>query len=81
MAVPHYPADLEEGSSPKVIALDAAEGTPDDELPQAALDKETKAKQDEDTDDVSKNREGDIYAEAVLACSIENPESCVMCSG
>ena len=24
---------------------------------------------------------GDIYAEAALACSIENPESCLMCSG
>ena len=81
MAVPHYPADVEEGDSPKVIAVDGAIGTPDDELPQAALDTEVKTKQKEDVEDESKDREGDIYAEAALACSIENPESCVMCSG
>ncbi|GAM82808.1 hypothetical protein ANO11243_007940 [Dothideomycetidae sp. 11243] len=39
------------------------------------------ARTSEDTDEVTKDREGDIYAEAVLACSIENPESCLMCSG
>ena len=64
-----------------VIAVDAVGGTPDDELPQPALDPKVETKQDEDAEDVSKGREGDIYAEAVLACSIENPESCVMCSG
>jgi len=37
--------------------------------------------QEEDSKDDSEARDGDIYADAVLACSIENPESCVMCSG
>jgi ribonucleoside-diphosphate reductase subunit M1 len=41
----------------------------------------SKMKQDEDTEDGTQGRDGDIYADAVLACSIENPESCVMCSG
>lgn len=81
ITVPHYPADVEEGDSPKVIALDGANGTPDDELPQATLDAEKKAQQDEDAEDETKDREGDIYADAVLACSIDNPESCIMCSG
>lgn len=42
-----------------------------------ALDEPTK----EQIEDADSQREGDIYAEAVLACSIENPESCIMCSG
>lgn len=81
MSVPPFPADLEEGDSPKVIAVDGANGMPDEELPQPALNVEGKAKQDEDAEEDSKDREGDIYADAVLACSIENPEACIMCSG
>ncbi|KAI7110875.1 hypothetical protein KC316_g19729, partial [Hortaea werneckii] len=50
-----------------------------EELPEPAMPK--KNNQAEDKDESSKDREGDIYADAVLACSIENPESCVMCSG
>jgi ribonucleoside-diphosphate reductase subunit M1 len=37
--------------------------------------------QDEDSQGVTEEREGDIYADAVLSCSIENKEECMMCSG
>ncbi len=76
---PPFPADQDEGESPEVLAADGAAAVPkDEELPEPAL---KKADQEEDKEDQSKEREGDIYAEAVLACSIENPEACVMCSG
>ncbi|KAK5138257.1 ribonucleotide-diphosphate reductase subunit rnr1 [Meristemomyces frigidus] len=83
---PPFPADLDDGDSPDVLAVD---GTDDplpksEELPEPAIsdDGEQKAsKQAEDNEEGSKERETDIYADAVLACSIENPESCVMCSG
>lgn len=78
MEVPAFKADQDEGESPKVIAADAVTDIPDEELPQPAL---AVKQQEEDADKDSKNREGDIYAEAALACSIENPESCLMCSG
>ncbi|KAF2155692.1 ribonucleoside-diphosphate reductase-like protein subunit large [Myriangium duriaei CBS 260.36] len=78
MDVPAFKADQEEGDSPKVLAHEGTNGLPDDELPEAAV---KKANQEEDKEDDSKGREGDIYAEAVLACSIDNPESCLMCSG
>jgi ribonucleoside-diphosphate reductase subunit M1 len=68
-----FKADVEEGDSPKVLASDPVD-KPDDEVL-------SKMKQDEDTEDGTQGRDGDIYADAVLACSIENPESCVMCSG
>lgn len=68
-----FKADVEEGESPKMVAADAAV-KPDEEVA-------SKAEQAEDADDDSKERDGDIYADAVLACSIENPESCLMCSG
>ena len=68
-----FKADVEEGASPKMVAADAAV-KPDEEITR-------KDKQDEDSKDDSEDRDGDIYAEAALACSIENPESCVMCSG
>lgn len=80
MEVPTFKADQEEGESPKLVAAEAATGLPDEELPQPAL-KDTKPKQEEDADEESKDREGDIYADAVLACSIENPDACIMCSG
>ncbi|KAK4988835.1 ribonucleotide-diphosphate reductase subunit rnr1 [Elasticomyces elasticus] len=79
-AVPAFPADADEGESPRVLAIDGVNGTPvEDELPEPAVS--GVSKQEEDKEDASQDREGDIYAEAVLACSIENPESCVMCSG
>jgi len=84
---PPFQADIDEGESPEVLALDGTNGvTPKGEdLPAPAFpeeeDVEKKVKQAEDDKDASEGREGDIYAEAVLACSIENPESCIMCSG
>ena len=77
MDIPAFKADQDEGDSPRVLAQEGPNGLPDDELPEVAA----KPAQDEDTEKDSKDREGDIYAEAVLACSIENPESCLMCSG
>ncbi|KAH0302406.1 hypothetical protein KCU71_g11072, partial [Aureobasidium melanogenum] len=74
MRAPPFTADLPEGSSPKLVAADSTTGTPDEEIKRTV-------KQDEDAADDSKDREGDIYADAVLACSIENPEACIMCSG
>jgi len=69
-------ADVDEGDSPKVLAAEPT-GKPVDEeaLPEPAN------KQDEDEGDESNTREADIYSDAVLACSIENKEACVMCSG
>jgi ribonucleoside-diphosphate reductase subunit M1 len=74
MRAPPFTADLPEGSSPKLVAADSTVGTPDEEIKRTV-------DQDEDVADDSKDREGDIYADAVLACSIDNPESCIMCSG
>jgi ribonucleoside-diphosphate reductase subunit M1 len=74
MRAPPFTADLPEGSSPKLVAADSTVGAPDEEIKKTAS-------QDEDAADDSKDREGDIYADAVLACSIDNPESCIMCSG
>ncbi|KZM20106.1 Ribonucleoside-diphosphate reductase [Ascochyta rabiei] len=69
-----FKADVEEGDSPRLVAADST-SKPVEE------DSSSKDKQAEDADDDSKERDGDIYAEAALACSIENPESCLMCSG
>lgn len=53
--------------------------------PPAAADEieelEKKRPQDEDSQGLSEEREGDIYADAALSCSIENKEECMMCSG
>ncbi|KPI41330.1 Ribonucleoside-diphosphate large chain [Cyphellophora attinorum] len=60
--------------SPKVLATDPVD-TPD-------LDEELGAKKTQEEDEEeSEDREGDIYAQKVLACSIENKEACMMCSG
>ncbi|KAM3550069.1 hypothetical protein MY1884_003532 [Beauveria asiatica] len=68
-------ADVDDGDSPKVLATEPSELV-DDEL---AEGKRT-SNQDEDGEG-NEGRERDIYSEAVVACSIENPESCLMCSG
>jgi ribonucleoside-diphosphate reductase subunit M1 len=69
---PTFPADQPEAASPPMPPADGIGSIPkSEELPPPA---EGGAKKDDD-------KEGDIYAEAALACSIENPESCVMCSG
>ncbi|KAF2210098.1 hypothetical protein CERZMDRAFT_121921 [Cercospora zeae-maydis SCOH1-5] len=73
---PPFPADLEDGDSPPTLATDGLDAVPkQEELPEPAV---KEVGQEEEKKDP---REGDIYAEAVLACSIENPEACVMCSG
>lgn len=80
---PTFEADVDEGKSPQLLATDpSGRVTPenkDEELPEPASGK--KKPQEEDTEIVSNDREGDIYAEKVLQCSIENKEACVMCSG
>lgn len=70
---PGFKADAEEGGSPKTLATEP--GTmQDEELKDSSLSKAEEKPE-------SGERENDIYADAVLACSIENPESCLMCSG
>ncbi|CAI4211774.1 unnamed protein product [Parascedosporium putredinis] len=76
--VPLVKADAAEGGSPKNLATEPNGAMPSEELPN--LNGKTDP-QDEDLDEDSKEREMDIYSEAVIACSIENPEACVMCSG
>ncbi|KAK9800947.1 putative Ribonucleoside-diphosphate reductase [Seiridium cardinale] len=77
-----FKADLEEGESPKALPTEPAEKPNKiEELPDPAIASKNAPLQSEDSDKVSKEREYDIYNEAVLACSIENPESCLMCSG
>jgi ribonucleoside-diphosphate reductase subunit M1 len=66
-------ADVAEGDSPKALPTEPAGQVQEEDLSQ-------KSKQAEDQED-SEDRERDIYSEAVVACSIENPESCIMCSG
>ncbi|KFY73713.1 hypothetical protein V499_06211 [Pseudogymnoascus sp. VKM F-103] len=70
---PGFQADVEEGGSPKALATEPG-AMQDEELKDVSL---SKSEEKPDSDE----RENDIYADAVLACSIENPESCLMCSG
>ncbi|KAL9027316.1 MAG: hypothetical protein Q9196_004141 [Gyalolechia fulgens] len=79
--LPTFTADADEGESPKSLATDpTGEPLQDEELPEPAL-AAGKTAQEEDKDDTSAGREGDIYADRVLQCSIENKEECAMCSG
>lgn len=73
MANTTFQADQDEPESPKMVTADP-EGAPDEEL-------KLKKGQEEDSEGDSKEREEDIYADEVLACSIENKDACVMCSG
>ncbi|KAI0423461.1 ribonucleoside-diphosphate reductase large chain [Xylaria sp. FL1042] len=76
-----FKADAPEGESPKALATEPTEKPKADALPEPALEGEKSSPQDEDNEDKSKEREYDIYADAVLTCSIENREECIMCSG
>ncbi|KAH8677563.1 ribonucleotide reductase [Xylariales sp. PMI_506] len=77
-----FKADVDEGESPKALPTEPTEKLGKlESLPDPAVEGKKSPKQAEDEDQDSKDREYDIYNEAVLACSIENPESCVMCSG
>ncbi|RMZ75046.1 hypothetical protein DV737_g5492, partial [Chaetothyriales sp. CBS 132003] len=71
-----------EEPSPRVLATEP-EGPPD--LDESLESRSSKiagsSTQDEDRDAESQERDEDIYAQKVLACSIENKEACVMCSG
>ena len=63
-APPAFKADADEGESPRTLATEPA-GTPrvEEALPEPALNGTQKQEEDADTD-----REGDIYAQKVLAC-------------
>ncbi|KAK4942108.1 ribonucleotide-diphosphate reductase subunit rnr1 [Elasticomyces elasticus] len=68
-----------EEPSPKVLPTDPVDvPVVEESLENRA---QIKAVQDEDKDSDSEEREGDIYAQKVLQCSIENKEACIMCSG
>jgi ribonucleoside-diphosphate reductase subunit M1 len=74
-AIKTFEADKPDGKSPTILAT-VPLGPPDEEL-----ELERRKTQEEDKKDESEDREVDIYADAVLACSIENREACEMCSG
>ncbi|KAJ2903403.1 hypothetical protein MKZ38_009980 [Zalerion maritima] len=74
-----FKADQEEGESPKALPTSPTDKVTEEELPDPAHPKTEKDQEDKDSE--NEDRERDIYSEAVLACSIENPEACVMCSG
>jgi ribonucleoside-diphosphate reductase subunit M1 len=65
--------------SPRALVADVDTAPDNGQLPDEALD--GKDNQDEDAENKSDEREQDIYAQKVLACSIENKEACIMCSG
>ncbi|KAH7192254.1 ribonucleotide reductase [Fusarium flagelliforme] len=72
---PVIKADVAEGDSPKALPTEPAEKVQEEELGVK------KNPQSEDQGKDNEDRERDIYSEAVLQCSIEDPESCIMCSG
>ncbi|GJN74419.1 ribonucleoside-diphosphate reductase large chain [Purpureocillium lilacinum] len=72
-------ADVDDGDSPRVLPTEPSDKINDEELVEPG--KKPAGAQSEDKDEDSEERERDIYSDAVVACSIENPESCVMCSG
>jgi len=80
LQLPPFKADQDEGGSPQLLAADrgSADASKDEELADSA---KKMSLQEEDSAEVSEDREGDIYAEKVLQCSIENKEACIMCSG
>ena len=80
LQLPPFKADQDEGGSPQLLAADrgSADASKDEELSAAAKKMNL---QEEDSAEASEDREGDIYAEKVLQCSIENKEACIMCSG
>jgi ribonucleoside-diphosphate reductase subunit M1 len=63
---PAFKADVAEGDSPKSLATEPVTAPPKDEELLTAAEK--KVKQEEDGEEVSEERENDIYADAVLAC-------------
>ncbi|MCH1928064.1 hypothetical protein L6232_25020, partial [Shewanella sp. C31] len=67
--------------SPRTLAAEPPTSLDhDEELPDPAMSGR-KNVQEEDAEDKSEEREHDIYSQKVIACSIENKEACLMCSG
>ena len=68
--LPTFKADIPEGESPKSLATDpTGEAAPEEELPEPAV---AKKDQEEDKQDTSAGREGDIYASKVLQCKFSS---------
>ncbi len=64
--LPTFKADVPEGDSPKSLATEPTGApAPEEELPEPAT---AKKDQEEDKEDTSAGREGDIYASKVLQC-------------
>lgn len=79
ITAPEFRADVDEGDSPKLISVNPESAVPnEEELPSAQHPKEPQGEDEQKDND---DRDGDIYADAVLQCSIENKEECIMCSG
>ncbi|KAK6335350.1 ribonucleotide-diphosphate reductase subunit rnr1 [Orbilia brochopaga] len=73
-----FTADLDEGESPKLLSTSPPAGPQGEEELTLGM---KKLGQLEDDFGESDEREGDIYAQKVLQCSIENKDACMMCSG
>lgn len=66
---PPFKADVPEGDSPKALPTEPAEKPKEESLDAPAAEVKKEA---EDNDDESKEREVDIYSEAVLACKLNS---------
>ncbi|KAL8720120.1 MAG: hypothetical protein Q9225_002965, partial [Loekoesia sp. 1 TL-2023] len=67
--LPTFKADAQEGDSPTSLATDpTGEPLKEEELPEPAMAAGEK-EQDEDKEETSAGREGDIYADKVLQCT------------
>jgi ribonucleoside-diphosphate reductase subunit M1 len=85
MSAPAFKADVEDGDSPRLLTADNHTAPTKESVPSADLDSGSSSSDSDagtkQAEDADPEREGDIYADAVLQCSIENKEACVMCSG
>ena len=73
VVLPTFKADVDEGESPRTLATEPTRPLVAEEaLPEPAMN--GGKKQEEDAEDDSKDREGDIYADAALQCKFtDNP--------
>ena len=67
--LPTFKADAEEGESPRQLATDPLDTSAAEEA-ELLTNGEALKKQEEDKDEESEDREGDIYAQKVLACKL-----------
>jgi ribonucleoside-diphosphate reductase subunit M1 len=74
---PAFKADVDEGDSPKALPTEPADKPPKEEELSSPVLGAKKDKDAEDKEDESKEREMDIYSEAVLACKF--PRGTVQC--